>query len=513
MSITHTNGSATLVLSNVSYTYTDSATPALDNVSATLSPGWYGVVGDNGCGKSTLVRIACGLLTPDRGAVSPHLASAYCAQEAGVEPPMLFDFACDFAPTTMRIKRTLRITDDMPWRFSELSGGEQKKIQIAVALWQDPELLAMDEPTNHVDADCRRQIYEALAGYKGIGLLVSHDRALLDSLVKSCLCFESGHVTMRPGNYSQARSQADLERKSAERARSIAKAEEKRIRAEYVKRVENASRSASKRSARHVDPKDHDAKERIRLAILTGKDGVAGKLASRMGSRIQHAESAVNAYHIEKRYESALWMRTQPSPRKTLVRIGPDCIPCGPERYLPVPEFYLGNTDHLGISGPNGAGKTTLVKYILKILESRKATGLGIRTLYIPQEVDDSSTREFLAEIKALPQAERGALLSIVAQLNSDPERIMSGENISPGELRKLMLARGMREAPEIIVMDEPTNHLDLHSTEALEQALSAFPGALVLVSHDEHFLSASCSLRLKLTPETGRTASRLLSQ
>jgi ATPase subunit of ABC transporter with duplicated ATPase domains len=433
--------------------------PALDNVSATFAPGWHGIVGDNGCGKSTFVRIACGLLIPDRGVVSPRLVSAYCAQEAGVEPPMLFDFACDFAPATTHLRRMLRITDDMLWRFSELSGGEQKKIQIAVALWQNPDLLAMDEPTNHVDAECRRQICKALAEYKGIGLLVSHDRALLDSLAKDCLCFESGHVTMRPGNYSQARSQANLERESAARAKSIARSEEKRMKAEYIRRVE-----------------------------------------------IQRAQAAVDAHHVEKRYESTLWMEAQPSPRKTLIHVSSDRIPCGPRQSLRVPEIYLGNTDHLGISGPNGAGKTTLVKHILEILEGRKATGLDIRTLYIPQEVDDSSSIEFLSEIKDLPQAERGALLSIVAQLNSDPERILSGENISPGELRKLMLARGILDAPEIIVMDEPTNHLDLHSVEALERALSAFPGALVLVSHDEQFLSASCPLRLDLAPEEEHT-------
>lgn len=507
----HSKSSLTLVLSHVSYTYPGSATPVLDSVSATLSSGWYGIVGDNGCGKSTLARIACGLLVPDRGSVTPHLASAYCAQEAGIEPPMLFDFACDFTPVAIRLRQMLRITDDMPWRFSELSGGEQKKIQVAVALWQNPELLAMDEPTNHVDAGCREQICTALAGYRGIGLLVSHDRALLDSLATHCLCFESGCVTVRPGNYSQARSQAELERESATRAKSIARSEEKRMRAEYIKRVEIASRSASKRSARNVNPKDHDAKERIRLAVFTGKDGVTGKLASRMGSRIQRAKAAVDAYHVAKRYESTLWMKTPPSPRKTLVHIGPTCIPCGPKRSLSVPEFYLGNTDHLGISGPNGAGKTTLIRHILKLLEERKTTGPATRTLYIPQEVNDSFSKEYLSRIKALPQAERGALLSVVAQLNSDPERILSGERISPGELRKLMLARGILKAPEIIVMDEPTNHLDLHSVEALERALCAFPGALVLVSHDERFLSASCPLRLQLIPEKERTVGRLL--
>lgn len=432
MSRTNLNSSTTLVLSHITYAYPGSAMPALDNVSATFAPGWHGIVGDNGCGKSTFVRIACGLLIPDRGVVSPRLVSAYCAQEAGVEPPMLFDFACDFAPATTHLRRMLRITDDMLWRFSELSGGEQKKIQIAVALWQNPDLLAMDEPTNHVDAECRRQICKALAEYKGIGLLVSHDRALLDSLAKDCLCFESGHVTMRPGNYSQARSQANLERESAARAKSIARSEEKRMRAEYIRRVENASRSASKRSARHVDPKDHDAKARIKLAILTGRDGVAGKLASRMDSRIQRAQ-APSTPPCRKALRKHLvdGSATQPAQNTDSRQLRLHTV--RPEAIFAGSRDLSGKYRSSGISGPNGAGKTTLVKHILEILEGRKATGLDIRTLYIPQEVDDSSSIEFLSEIKDLPQAERGALLSIVAQLNSDPERILSGENISRG--------------------------------------------------------------------------------
>ena len=98
--------------------------------------------------------------------------------------------------------------------------------------------------------------------------------------------------------------------------------------------------------------------------------------------------------------------------------------------------------------------------------------------------------------MRAADEARKGRILSVVAQLNSDAERILSGENVSPGELRKLMVAEGVLDGPALIVMDEPTNHLDLHSAEALERALAAYPGALVVVSHDRDFLAACTGIR-----------------
>ena len=171
-----------LSLQHLTYTYPTCVDSVLRDVSATLPCGWTGLVGDNGCGKSTFARIACGRLAPDRGTVAPRLFSVYCEQDASAEPDALCDFAAAYDRDAVVLRRDLGVEDDWPWRYDTLSCGQQKRLQVACALWQRPDLLVMDEPTNHVDAPTREAIAADLARFKGVGLLISHDRALLDAL-------------------------------------------------------------------------------------------------------------------------------------------------------------------------------------------------------------------------------------------------------------------------------------------------------------------------------------------
>jgi macrolide transport system ATP-binding/permease protein len=483
-----------LVLSHITYTYPGSSEPALRDVSVTFPQGWTGIVGDNGGGKTTLACVACGLRAPDAGSVAPRLVTFYCAQDATERPANLEDFALAYDGLAVALRRDLGIGEEWAWAFDELSGGQQKRLQVACALWARPDVLAMDEPTNHVDAATRRAIARALSRFKGIGLLVSHDRALLDEVCAQCLFVTRGTAALRPGGYTQASGQAALERESAVRARREARKEKARVERETQRRREAADRAAAGRSGRGLNKHDSDAREKRMRYLVSGQDGKAGKLSAAMETRLAAAGDQLARAHVDKRYEGDIWVDAQPSRRPVLFRMEPQTVRQG-DFSLEVPALSIGSTDRIGLVGDNGSGKSTLVKRIVGEI------GEAVRCLYIPQEPTLGEKRAAAEELRGLPSDQRGRALSIVAQLNSDPARLLEGGEASPGEMRKLMLALGILRAPELIVMDEPTNHLDIGSTEALERLLAAWPGALLLVSHDAALVQASTATIWRTQP------------
>ena len=483
-----------ITLSDVGYTYPDAVEPLFSHVTITFPQGWSGLLGDNGCGKTTLARIAVGQLTPQTGSVSTGHFCALCTQETDTPPDTLVDFALDYGREARHLRTIFCLDDDMFWRFDTLSHGERKKIQIAVALWQRPDVLVLDEPTNHIDHESRMQLIQAMQTYRGIGILVSHDRELLDAVVTRCVSFEDGKIIVRPGGYTAAHTQEMLERETTRREAHTARKQLARLSEEKDARAHEADRAQARRSKRHIDPKDRSAKAKIDLAIFTGQDGARGKLSAQLDARLTTAQNRVEQARIAKRYDGELWFETHPSERKTLVTIEPTTIPCGSDT-LAIPQLFVGNTDHVGIAGPNGAGKSTLLTYIHSLIAD------DLTVLTITQEVAADKHTQIVHQTQTLSPSKRGQVLSIVAQLNSQPKRILEGDRVSPGELRKLMLALGMLEDPDLIIMDEPTNHLDLHSIEALEHMLSSYPGALLLVSHDHAFLHA-CTSRTWIVKE-----------
>ena len=506
-----------LNLSNIEYTYPLAVEPTIRNVTATLPAGWTGFVGDNGSGKTTLARVVCGLLQPDVGVVSPLLFSTYCAQSTEEPPGNLEDFAVAYDRAAIKLRNELSIGDDWPWRYDTLSCGQQKRLQVACALWSAPDVLVVDEPTNHVDASTRHALFTALSKFKGIGVLISHDRVLLDALCSQCLFIANGTATMRPGGYSQASSQVALERSSAIHAREIVQKEKARTEREAQRRREEASRVQARRSGKRIAKNDSDARAKKRHYIVSGQDGKAGKLSARMQDRLEKAEDDVADSKVEKRYDAHVWLDAEPSKRKVIFRMEPGRIAVG-ESLLSLPALFIGNTDHIGLVGDNGSGKTTLVKKIIASISvdtssidtslidtsfmdatSANTGRADTRVLYIPQEPDMLQKEKTLKKTRELSSAQRGQVLSIVAQLNSDPDCILEGDTVSPGEMRKLMLALGILESPELLVMDEPTNYLDLGSTEALERLLSVYPGALLLVSHDASLVSSATSITWRI--------------
>ena len=217
-------------------------------------------------------------------------------------------------------------------------------------------------------------------------------------------------------------------------------------------------------------------------------------------SRLSRAEETLAQVKVEKRYDGDLWMRAEPSARKVLYRQPEMTLALG-ERQLLVPPLSIGNTDHIALTGPNGAGKTTLVSEVARRIDPTA------RVLVIPQEPTAEQYRDALSRLASLDSRSRGRVLAVAAALNSDPDRLVEGERTSPGEMRKLMLGLGILDEPELIIMDEPSNYLDLHSVEALERLLAAFPGALLLVSHDAALLEATTSVCWEISESSPETS------
>lgn len=491
-----------LNLSNIHYTYAGSPREVLHGVTLSLPTGWTGIIGDNGCGKSTLARIAAGLLRPTAGSVGPAgLVAAYCEQDSALAPAALLDFAAAWDRDALRLRDALGIGDNWAWRFDELSSGQQKRLQVAVALWSRPDVLVMDEPTNHLDAPTRKAVLLALRSFNGVGILISHDRDLLDALVGRCVSFEGGEVRLRPGGYTQASEQREREVAAAVGAQARARREERRLVAERQRRVEAASRADGLRSRRGLDPHDHDTREKIGRAIVSGKDGRATHLATTLEARIQGQRDRVQASFVERRYDGDVPALGERSRRAVIARLDAGLVRYGGDEEAPgvlIPDLLLGSADHVGVVGPNGSGKSTLVRALVAAVPE------DVPLLFVPQELDEAAATRAHSRLQTLGAAEKGRVLSVVAQLNSRPEAMLEGGELSPGELRKLVLAEAILGTPQLLVMDEPTNHLDLHSIEALERLLARFPGAVILVSHDARVVRSSCKRIWELHPANG---------
>lgn len=474
-----------LTLSHIEYTYPGASAPALCDVGAVFPKGWTGIVGDNGCGKTTLALVAAGLLQPDAGAVHPKLVAAHCRQDSAEPPANLFDLAGDWGGEARSIRRLLHVEDEWLWRYESLSGGQQKRIQIACALYMRPDVLVLDEPTNDLDGETRALLSDALASFDGIGLLVSHDRELLDRLAAQCLAFEDGRAVTRPGGYTKASEQAQAERSSAQREQAKAKREASRLAAEAQRRSEEAARQKAKRSRSGLDRKDSDGRERIGRAIVSGKDGVAGRLSATMAHRLARAHDALDGAKVAKRYEHRMEGFGVAARANSVAHLPPGTLHAG-DFHIDVPELWLAPTDHVALTGRNGTGKSLVVRHVVASVPE------GVQAVYVPQEVDASERAAALARLYESDPEERGRTLSIVAGLNSDPERLLDGGDVSPGELRKLVLAEGLLTQPNLLVLDEPTNHLDLGSIEALQDMLTEFPGAVLVVTHDAALADAA---------------------
>ena len=478
--------SALLALQSVEFAHPGMTAPLFSDLTVQFPSGWTGIVGPNGAGKTTLLKVATGELAAQAGTINRQGLALYVAQRTD-DPPEFFD---DFiwAPDASVLKARLRVSEDWPERWSTLSHGERKRAQIAVALWREPAVLALDEPSNHIDSDARRLLVQALTDFHGIGLLVSHDRALLDELCSQCLIIDPPDAVMRPGGVTEAMEEQEKEEQSARNANDALRRTENRLKDEAQRRrVIADQKAAASRGSKQIKipAHDHDGRAQRNLAKMSGKDAYAGKMVAQMNQRAGKVATQRADIAVKKRYETGIWVDGASfMPRDFLLRLPAGSLPLGGGRSLHFPELHIGGASRIALTGANGLGKSTLIQHLLARLQLPAE-----KLVSVPQEISADDSRALLESIKRLPNDELGRVMITISRLGSRPARLLESALPSPGEVRKLLLALGIVRGPHLIVMDEPTNHMDLPGILCLEQALADCPCAVLLVSHDESFL------------------------
>jgi macrolide transport system ATP-binding/permease protein len=486
-----------LRFNTITYYYDSMTAPLLREVSFHCDAGWTGLVGANGAGKTTLLKLAIGLLSPIRGVIQGGNDFLWCPQSTDAIPPGFEGFLESDLSDAFAIRSRLGVDSDWIERWETLSHGERKRAQIATLLWHDPPGLAIDEPTNHIDSKARQILADVLLQFTGVGLLVSHDRELLDRLCYQCLFIDPPQLRIRPGGYS---SGLKLEIADEERAKveyEQASEELSRLQQTAAQHRHVAARSHQLRSKRGLAIKDHDARFKRNRARYTNKDGVSGRRLNQMEGRIRQVQERKDSIHVKKRHRFGITMPSTRCKRDLLFCIEAGEYPLGDHRIVRHPILTMEPGERIAIAGPNGSGKTTLVENIVASLDFEAA-----RLTYLPQEISAEQANSILKDVRQLGNEQRGRIMTIISRLGSLPSRLLESEQPSPGEVRKLLLALGMEREPYLIIADEPTNHLDLPSILCLEKALADTECGLLLVSHDKPFLKKLADRRWNIHPD-----------
>jgi ATP-binding cassette subfamily F protein uup len=448
--------------------------PLLDHADLTLLSGErIGLIGRNGAGKSSLLRVLDGRTQLDDGEIQRRsgLRTATVEQEPGLpDGAVLMDYLCGDLLASEDWQRSARaatlitalgLSPDM--RLQGLSGGTRKRVALARAFVDEPDLLLLDEPTNHLDFEGIAWLEETLRKSRATVIVITHDRRFLDAVASRIVELDRGQLLSFPGNFSawQARKAQWLSAEQQANARfdKLLSQEEVWIRKGIeARRTRNEGRVRRLEALRRERAARRDQQGQVRFALSGGQ---------RSGKRV------VELAHITHGFDG----RTLIQDFSTLVQRG----------------------DRIGLIGPNGVGKTTLLRILLGELEPLQGQvrlGTNLSVGYFDQMRDRLDESATLADTISPGSewveigGERKHVMSYLEDFLFPAARARSPvSTLSGGERARLALARMFAQPHNVLVLDEPTNDLDIDTLELLENLLQDYQGTVLLVSHDRAFL------------------------
>ena len=445
----------------------------LDNVSLYMDNGdKFGVVGINGTGKSTLLRILANADQADAGEVTvyPNVKLAYLSQDpylrdgASVREMALYGFEEQFAIENEHEAKAMLTRfslNDFDKNVSELSGGQKKRLALVRTLLAPADVLILDEPTNHLDTDMITWLEQRLIRFKGAIIMVTHDRYFLERISNRIIELSRGKIYTYEANYSKY---LELKEQRAEMEQASERKRQAFLRREY----QWIMRGARARSTKSVDRIERYEQLKAQSAPETDDTVKMGSAAySRLGRK------TIELKDISKSY--------------------------GDSEVISNFSYSILKDDRIGIVGKNGAGKTTLMQMISGRItpdNGRVDMGETVRIGYFTQHGRDLNDNERVFDVvhevsHSVKTKEGNITASQMLERFLFPPDLQSSMvgNLSGGERRRLYLLCILMSAPNILLLDEPTNDLDIETLAILEDYLEDFPGAVIAISHDRWFL------------------------
>ncbi|MEQ2609181.1 ABC-F family ATP-binding cassette domain-containing protein [Eubacterium ventriosum] len=467
-----------LSLENITHSYTERK--LFDESSFYLHEGEkVGIIGINGTGKSTLLKIMAGLEIPDEGQVikAANMMIHYLPQNPIFNEEdtvlesvqnMIHHHANEDELVKAKAMMTRLGITDFEQKTSELSGGQRKRLALVSVLITPCDILILDEPTNHLDSEMAEWLENQLRGFRGALVMVTHDRYFLDSVTNRIIELDKGKIYSYNEKYS-----GFLERK-AEREAS-AKASERKRQSILRKEIEWMQRGARARSTKQKAHIQRYENLKNQKGIVQDEKIELSSIKSRMG------KTTIELENISKTYDC-----------KVLINDF---------------SYNFLKGDRVGFVGKNGCGKTTLMKIIDGRIEPDSGSvniGQTIKIGYYTQEIEnnkesgiaymnpDDRVIDYIKNTAEFVRTEEGLVSASVMLerfLFEPSQQYSKIEKLSGGEKRRLNLLRVLMEAPNVLILDEPTNDLDIETMTILEDYLDSFDGIVITVSHDRYFL------------------------